>query len=1631
IILKTRMPFKGDKLDNTKITQEISDARGVTLEAKVKQSIQAERKARGLNPLSEQALNDVYNKAKNLTPGESIVTNDGETIIEVAIMSENENTGGMGGQAMSPMAFELMPVRFVIDLDGSADAKQSPAGEAKEDNGLVELREGSLDAFMPKAVLPDGVRQLADGETFKSNILDENSGKAIVTETYAYSEGRMRRQDFTTVKGSPLASIAQEGKDLVKVYDKNGNYQYAVFATDTKEHYQEGDKGEFLDRRFGFAIVNSEGDIQPLTKDIKGYLSDGSLVIMTPRGEIIPTDGGVMGYKYVADFGLRGGTDMRTVNYANNLDKGYSPQWAETLDWSNPTPVTLVAAVLTGAGVVTTIVGGTAKAVNATKVASVANKLTKANIIMKGSTWSTVAQFAAADVLVTSTVATVYGQEISGVDLFNAAKGGAKTGGFYVTALTGGGAIVDSLAMASKARKTAVLKEALYDSQKLAKVVKQRQLTRALQGGKYFDTASAVGMATMGGGVNATRGVLDAYFTDGNLDNYGGLTQFGTDFGVGAAITTLPGIGRGILLKQGGISKAIATNRLLNLGTYGATSVIGGKLADSHLGMGANFAIGFAGAPILETLPGASRIAAVGTTEKMATSVNKTYFKAMRGLYKKGYKGVVPKLEGETFKKITLNSLEKNNGFNAWASRQALKTTKAVKKTLAPFSQKTYTDFSRQNAARIAAGEKAQSELFFKTRMVGQAGATGFTGGYLESYLDPELKGKDWNDSERFEYAGYGTFAATSLATLTILRPKLHQWSRTAEKIDGTPKVIQDVDLVTLAKYPNLIPKMTFAGAADFSAIMTSWSMLDPVLFAAAEGTSRQAERLFGAEKEHDQTVWEAAFEHSLRPRKEDGTRLSLFESGLMQVTSGLQAGTRLGAPMPVLQMPLQAVSQKGFTGALARSAAKTHGMASTIFQLNAVEVAAEKFFLAREDMFKKEAEFAANVQGVKGVAREDFIKKFRTRKAKEHAGQVAFASLIAKPTARAVRGSAEIKFGEQLYQKAYESLSRGEVRKASNQLNLVVENFNKAQELNPNLRGKLSSVSQKIDSISNDIKLNQHIFANALEVGTIIHIGNDQFVKITSRSLNEKTGEGEIVGEIINSDGKASFITKSGGERTSTITHRIQKTHELESSFELSDIARLVDADLVRSPSSSTAGHTKTVIDGDKTTVELDGTLSSKDLLERSGFIEKTESSAIRDSKNGDRALFAEADFPTALKEFTQGKMDEIRKRFGGNSSAPQTDIPSFDKREIVRLTDHKRAVSKIVHDIFLTGDKTDPIGSRELSKIEEGIAKYKDKTGEADIQKLKQYEEAKDLFKFLDFLKTEMREYGRTSEDPKIKKYRDYDFDKSRFKQVFAGKVFLDTMNAYLENNNGSFSTKAFNIVSADTGIGKSDLAAALSAWMHKKSGGKAKILLNVPETKLDEFMNHGVFRELVKDGVVRRVNEGGDVSLKEGINIASFKESQMLVERNQLDKTVFEINDETDNFGRAADLVRGLDHLGDLVKRTRSEVPSIREAAKRELKEFEVYQELDVLKASIIDKMVSDNGGRKELVFATNKDCVNVLRSQRRKGEKFSPQEYFDAQYQKQSQKLKTELKNSGRYEEVDFNNLVEAKTEKVVE
>ncbi|MCA9398353.1 MAG: hypothetical protein KC618_01300, partial [Candidatus Omnitrophica bacterium] len=733
---------------------------------------------------------------------------------------------------------------------------------------------------------------------------------------------------------------------------------------------------------------------------------------------------------------------------------------------------------------------------------------------------------------------------------------------------------------------------------------------------------------------------------------------------------------------------------------------------------------------------------------------------------------------------------------------------------------------------------------------------------------------------------------------------------------------------------------------------------------------------------------------------------------------------------MPVLQMPLQAISEKGLSGVLARKAASTHGMVPTIFQLNAGEIFSEKTFIAQKGMFRKEAEFAANVQGLQGAEREDFIDNFRMAKAKEHAGNVAFASLIAKPTARAVRGSAEITLGEQLFQRAHESLNRGEIRKASNQLGLVVENFKKAQELNPNFKDKLSSVSQRIDAISNDIKLNQHLFANNLEVGTIIHIGNDQFVKITSRSLNEKTGEGEIVGEIINSQGKASFITKSG-ERTSTITHRIQKTHELESSFELSDIARLVDVDLVYSPDSSTSAHTKTVVKGDKTTIELDGTLSSRDLLEKTGFVEKAENPMISEPKDGDKALFASADFPTAVGKFTDGKIAELRKRFTNDRSITQTDIPSFDKKEMVTLTEHKRDVSKIVHDVFLAGDKADPIGSKELSKIEEGIAKYKDKTGEADVQKLKQYEEAKDLFKFLDFLKTEMREYGRTSDDPKAKDYQNYDFDKDRFKQVFAGKVFLDTMNAFIENQNGTANIKAFDIVSADTGIGKTDLAAALSVWMHKKTNGKTKILLNVPETMVDKLMEHGMFRNLVKEGVVRRVNEGGEVSLKEGINIASFKESQMLVERNQLDKTVFEINDETDNFGRAADLVRGMDHLRGLVQNTRSENPYVREAAKKELKEFEVFQEMDVLKASIIDKMVSDSNGKKELVFETNKDGINVLRSERRKGEQLSPQEYFDAQYQKQSQKLKTELKNSGRYEEVDFNNLVEAKAEKVIE
>ncbi|MCA9399089.1 MAG: hypothetical protein KC618_05025, partial [Candidatus Omnitrophica bacterium] len=849
--------------------------------------------------MDENELAYLVDHMKIVSIGDSIISNDGKMFVKVPVLKPGETIEPAAGTVPAIIPKGEEEVAFVIDpnkmvlksnnvfaadgeqnlnnsdlfFDSYADMTQTLMSEGEPDSFIDNTLLGVQTATLrPKALdLPLGVSVLKEGDSFEAYVFNEKTGERAAKLTYGYGGGDLRQQtaSFYDSQGNEvLVENVQRGKEFVKIYDAEGNYQYTLVATDTREKRAKGVKpDDFLNQRFGFARIDAEGNMQPVDSELIGYLADNSEVKITIRGELIPTAGGILNYNKIMDHGIQGGPDMRTRFYALLLDAGASPEWAETLDITNPTPATVLTLATGGAGYSLKALGVGTKFAKAATVVNAVNKMEK----ISSSTIRMAAIMSVVDTGAYATISTVSGQEVRGIDLFNAAKGGAKTGGLYVVALTGGGAMVKGTGtLLNKAAKARTAK-ALYDSKKLASLVKQRQLVRAIQGNKYVASA---GMTTVGGGVNATRGVLDTYLRDGNLNEYGGLGQFGKDFGVGAGLTVIPSLGRGLLLKKGGLAKAIGTSNAYKLSSYGGVSVVGGRISNSYLGDGANFIIGFGGGSLIESLPSSFKASTWGLNNSAKTS-----YKATKEFYELAF-SKEPGLKGyaafeSNMAKMAIRTHKTLFHNKAWRSV----VRKGTRFVASPFNQRTYTSehLTHVNAVRAARGKGVLSEGAFKISKIAQATATGTTGGYLLSFKDPELEGAGLFDSERLQYAGYGAFATTSLAALTIFRPKLHEWSRTAVTKEGEAIVRNDVAWFTMYENPELIHKMTIAGAADFAVIMPAWGLLDPVLFAAAEGTSRKFDSLTGSEKEHKQGVWEMAFEHSLRPRKVDGTRMSLW----------------------------------------------------------------------------------------------------------------------------------------------------------------------------------------------------------------------------------------------------------------------------------------------------------------------------------------------------------------------------------------------------------------------------------------------------------------------------------------------------------------------------------------------------------------------------------------------------------------------------------------------------------------------------------------------------------------------------------------------------------------------------------
>ncbi|MBZ0166601.1 MAG: hypothetical protein K8I00_07310, partial [Candidatus Omnitrophica bacterium] len=420
-------------------------------------------------------------------------------------------------------------------------------------------------------------------------------------------------------------------------------------------------------------------------------------------------------------------------------------------------------------------------------------------------------------------------------------------------------------------------------------------------------------------------------------------------------------------------------------------------------------------------------------------------------------------------------------------------------------------------------------------------------------------------------------------------------------------------------------------------------------------------------------------------------------------------------------------------------------------------------------------------------------------------------------------------------------------------------------------------------------------------------------------------------------------------------------------------------------------------------------------------GDADKSDQEDIKSNPDGALAVGAAAGAPEPPRKktwwerllaffmtFVRSRQAEVEQVFEQNKrvhstmavekSSPRSLIDRFDRtilRRNLRGSD-EASVRKAP-----TETKSAELMNLHHIRIAEEVEKLmKDlKKAEELLNKRNRTEIEKEIAELYEFLMDVKRDMERTPiERGGVK---EYDLANDRIKQIHAAKVFLETARAFLEGRG------EFNIISADTGIGKSDLAAAIARWMYRKTGGKVIILMNVPDAKVYDFLTHPLLIELAKAGGLRRVREGQSFKLKEGINVGDFKDSKELVSMKILNaesgKRVFEINDESDAFERSPDLIKGERRLEELLERKNSGDTE----AVAELERLAKLEVVDRVKYRILDQMLRDVEGRKEMLFDVDKHGRPILRAAYlTPGEKLSPMARFYREYLRELGRLKAE-------------------------
>ena len=357
-----------------------------------------------------------------------------------------------------------------------------------------------------------------------------------------------------------------------------------------------------------------------------------------------------------------------------------------------------------------------------------------------------------------------------------------------------------------------------------------------------------------------------------------------------------------------------------------------------------------------------------------------------------------------------------------------------------------------------------------------------------------------------------------------------------------------------------------------------------------------------------------------------------------------------------------------------------------------------------------------------------------------------------------------------------------------------------------------------------------------------------------------------------------------------------------------------------------------------------------------------------------------------------------KVRSMLAKDSSLPRQVVDRFDRSILKRnLPGSKEASVRRAP----TDTKSAELINKHYVKVAEAVEKLFQQPSEAiklrNKRELTKFEkEVLELYEFLMDVKRDME--AMPVEEGGIK---NYDLSKGRIKQIHAAKVFLETARKFLEGRG------EFNIVSADTGIGKSDLAAAIARWMVRQTKGEVIILMNVPDAKVVDFLNHPLLRKMAQEGQVRRVREDKHFRLEEGINVGDFKDAKELVSMKILNskdgRRIFEINDESDAFERSPDLIKGERRLEELMDRERKGD----EQAAREIVRLTQLEVVDRIKYEILDRMLREQNARVERLFEADKHGRPVLRfSYLLPGETRTPLARFFAEYYAETGRLRAE-------------------------